>query len=167
MGFFSSEVKGPYDDIPDEQLNFYQRHIKKWQSKTPFPVSSGFEYGTEAKRGIDARLTNSLGLHDIDDLFEMKAPALHKCFIDTAHNVMALCRYVYDHLPNNNKFQQLQGKYEELQKRCIAQKDTIEKTMEQNRELIEQNKALIKQNQELQAMLIPAKQTSAAATFAR
>jgi len=160
MGLFSSEVKGPYDDIPDEQLNFYQLHIKKWQSKEPFPVSSGFEYGTKAKQGIDARLTNSLGLHDIDDLFEMKAPALYKCFIDTAHNVMSLCRYVYDHLPNNNEFQQLQGKHEELQKRCTAQETAI-------KELMEQNKALIKQNQELQSMLIPAKQTSAAASFAR
>lgn len=167
MGLFSSEVKGPYDDIPDDQLNFYQRHSKKWQSKEPFPVSSGGEYGWQAKCGVDGRLRNSLGLTNIDDLFEMKAPNLFKCFIDTAHNVMSLCRYVYDHLPNNNKFQQMQGKCDELQKRCIAQKETIEKTMEQNRELIEQNKALIKQNQELQAMLIPAKQTSAAATFAR
>ena len=160
MGLFSSEVKGPYDDIPDDQLNFYQRHIKKWQSKTPFPVSSGFEYPSKAKQGIDERLTNSLGLHDIDDLFEMKAPALYKCFIDTAHNVMTLCRYVYDHLPNNNKFQQLQGKYDELQKRCVAQETAI-------KELMKQNKALIKQNQELQSMLIPAKQKSAAASFAR
>lgn len=160
MGLFSSEVKGPYDDIPDDQLNFYQRHIKKWQSNEPFPVSSGFQYGIKAKRGIDARLTNSLGLHDIDDLFEMKAPNLYKCFIDTAHNVMTLCRYVYDHLPNNNKYQQLQGKYDELQKRCGAQENTI-------KEIMEQNKALIKQNQELQSMLIPAKQASASASFAR
>ena len=160
MGLFSSEVKGPYDDIPDEQLNFYQRHSKKWQSKEPFPVSSGGEYGWQAKCGVDGRLRNSLGLTNIDDLFEMKAPNLYGCITHTSDNIITLCKYIYNHLPNNNKFQQLQGKYEELQKRCIAQENTI-------KEIMEQNKALIKQNQELQAMLIPAKQTSAAATFAR
>ena len=160
MGLFSSKFKGPYDDIPDEQLNFYQRHIKKWQSKEPFPVSSGFEYGTKAKQGIDARLTNSLGLYDLDDLFEMKAPYLYKLFIDIGRNVHTLCKYVYEHLPNNNKYQQLQGKYDELQKRCTAQENTI-------KEITEQNKALIKQNQELQALLIPAKQASHSASFAR
>ena len=160
MGLFSSEVKGPYDDIPDEQLNFYQRHSKKWQSKEPFPVSSGGEYGWQAKCGVDGRLRNSLGLTNIDDLFEMKAPNLYGCITHTSDNIITLCKYTYNHLPNNNKFQQLQGKYEELQKRCTAQETAI-------KELMEQNKALIKQNQELQSMLIPAKQTSAAASFAR
>lgn len=160
MGLFSSEVKGPYDDIPDDQLNFYQRHIKKWQSNEPFPVSSGFQYGNKAKAGIDGRLRNSLGLTDIDDLFEMKAPNLYGCITHTSDNIITLCKYVYEHLPNNNNYQQLQGKYDELQKRCIAQENTI-------KELMEQNKTLIKQNQELQALLIPAKQASHSASFAR
>mgnify|MGYP002626530026 CR=1 FL=1 len=161
MGFFSSgSAEGPYANIPDEQLNFYQRHSKKWQSNAPFPVSSGGEYGVEAKCGIDGRLRNSLGLTNIDDLFEMKAPNLYGCITHTSDNIITLCKYVYEHLPNNNKYQQLHGKYDELQKRCVAQENTI-------KELMEQNKTLIKQNQELQDLLIPAKQKSAAASFAR
>ena len=151
---------GRYDNVPDDQLNFYQRHIKKWQSKEPFHVSSGFFYDTEAKRGIDARLTNSLGLFDLDDLFEMKAPNLYGCITHTSDNILRLSDYIGKNLPNNNKYQQLQGKYDELQKRCAAQETAI-------KELMEQNKALIKQNQELQALLIPAKQKSAAASFVR
>jgi len=161
MGFFSSgSAEGPYANIPDDQLNFYQRHSKKWQSNAPFPVSSGGEYGVEAKCGVDGRLRNSLGLTNIDDLFEMKAPHLYSIFNVTSANIIELCKYIYQELPNNNKYQQLQGKHDELQKRCVAQENTI-------KELMEQNKALIKQNQELQAMLIPAKQASHSASFVR
>ena len=166
MGLFG-EFKGKYADIPDEQLNFYQRHIKRWQSKAPFPVSSGGGYGWDAKCGIDGRLTNSLGLADIDDLFEMKAPFLYGAIKNTYEVVSKA-------LPENNKLQKVLGKYEQLQvqfqelkKRCISQKNIIESTMEQNRELIEQNKELIKQNQQLQSLLVSAKQASASATFSR
>ena len=173
MGFFG-EFKGKYEDIPDEQLNFYQRHIKRWQSNVPFPVSSGFTYGIKAKQGIDGRLTNSLGLADIDDLFEMKAPFLYGAIKNTNDTVYNLYEFVNKSLPENNKLQKIQGKYEqlekqfqELKKRCISQKKIIESTMEQNRELIEQNKELIKQNQQLQSLLVSAKKASASASFSR
>ena len=134
MGFWGYN-NGIYENVPNEQLDFNQRHIKKWQSDIPFSVSSGGSYSREARSGIDGRLRNSLGLTDIDDLLEMKAPRLFKLYTDTSNNVINLCEYTYKNLSSNNKFQQLLGKYEELQERCRHQEAMIEKLMAQNEQL--------------------------------
>ena len=118
---------------------------KKWESDAPFPVATGWTYGRDAREFIDGCLHRSLGLHNIDDLFELKASRFYKAINDIWSNSFNLCGYVYENLPNNNQYQQLQGKYEELEKRCEKQDATIEKLMEQNEKL--QNQLLEKVNE--------------------
>ena len=148
MGIFRRE-KGPYEDIPDEKLNWNQQQQKKWQSDAPFPVDSGGAYSRKGREHIDGCLHQTLGLHDIDDLFQMKAPRFYKTINDTWHNGFDLCEYIYKHLPNieaslqnNNQYQELQGRYEELKKRCKRQDAIIDHLMKRNEEL--QNQLLEK-----------------------
>lgn len=74
----------------------------------------------------------------------MKAPRFYKIYTETGENVANLCEYVYNTLPNNDKYQELQGRYEELEKRCNQQDAIIEKLMAQNEKL--QNELLDKVN---------------------
>ncbi|MGP1585774.1 MAG: hypothetical protein ACTTH3_04565 [Schwartzia sp. (in: firmicutes)] len=148
MGIFRRE-KGPYEDIPDEKLNWNQQQQKKWQSDAPFYVDSGGYFSRNARECIDGCLHQTLGLHDIDALFQMKAPRFYKVYNDTGQNIMTLCDYIYKHLPNietgiqnNNQYQELQGRYEELKKRCKRQNAIINLLMERNEEL--QNRLLEK-----------------------
>lgn len=143
MGIFRRE-KGPYENIPDEKLDWNQQQQKKWQSDAPFPVDSGGAYSRKGREHIDGCLHQTLGLHDIDDLFQMKAPRFYKIYTDTCENVFGLCEYVWKNLPNNNKYQELQGRNEELEKRCNQQDAIIEKLMAQNEKL--QNELLDKVN---------------------
>lgn len=143
MGIFRRE-KGPYEDIPDEKLDWNQQQQKKWQSDAPFPVDSGGAYSRKGREHIDGCLHQTLGLHDIDDLFQMKAPRFYKIYTDTCHNVFDIGTYIYENLPDNNKYQELQGRYEELEKRCNQQDLIIEKLMAQNEKL--QNELLDKVN---------------------
>lgn len=138
MGIFERE-KGAYADIPDERLDWNQRHQKKWESMNPFDTASGKRYDKGCKQQIDGCLQHTLGMHDIDDLFEMKAPRFYAAFRDTVQNAYDASRYLYHELPNqladNNRYQQLQGKYDELKQQC-GQKDVmIEKLMAQNEKL--------------------------------
>ena len=143
MGIFRRE-KGPYENIPDEKLDWNQQQQKKWQSDAPFPVDSGGAYSRKGRECIDGCLHSSLGLHNIDDLFQMKAPRFYKIYTETGQNVVNLCKYVYETLPNNDRYQELQGRYEELEKRCKQQDAIIEKLMAQNEKL--QNELLDKVN---------------------
>ena len=143
MGFWGSD-KRVYEDIPDEQLDWNQRQYKKWRSRDPFHTDAGSTYLDDGKRIIDARLNASLGLNDIDDLFQMKAPRFYNIYTRGIEKLNNLCNYVADNLPANNTLQQLQGKYDELQKRCEDQKAMIEKLMAQNEKL--QNQLLEKVN---------------------
>jgi len=145
VGIFRRE-KGPYENIPDEKLDWNQQQQKKWQSDAPFPVDSGGAYSRKAREALDGCLHQTLGLHDIDDLFQMKAPRFYKIYTDTCENVANLCKYVYGTLPNNDKYQELQGRYEELEKRCKQQDAIIEKLMAQNEKL--QNELLDKVNRQ-------------------
>ena len=145
MGIFRRE-KGPYENIPDEKLDWNQQQQKKWQSDAPFPVDSGGAYSRKGREHIDGCLHQTLGLHDIDDLFQMKAPRFYKIYTDTCGNVFDLCEYVYKNLPSNDKYQELQGRYEELEKRCKQQDAIIEKLMAQNEKL--QNELLDKVNEQ-------------------
>ncbi len=130
MGWFSYN-EGPYKDIPDERLDWNQQQQKKWQSNAPFPVDSGGTYPKENKVGIDSALQNSLGLTDIDDLFQMKAPRFYAVFNELADNAYNTWKIVNKNLVNHDKYKELQGKYEELQKRCEYQEALIEKLMNQ------------------------------------
>ena len=148
MGIFRRE-KGPYEDIPDEQLNWNQQQQKKWQSDAPFYVDSGGYFSRNARECIDGCLHQTLGLHDIDALFQMKAPRFYKVYNETNTNLYNLCDYIYKHLSNietslqnNNQYQELQGRYEELKKRCKRQNAIINLLMERNEEL--QNRLLEK-----------------------
>ena len=143
MGLFRRE-KGRYEDIPDEKLNWNQRYEKKWQSDAMFPVDSGGAYSRKAREALDGCLHQSLGLSNIDDIFQLKAPRFFKAYNDTCINVFDLCEYVYKNLPNNDKYQELQGRYEELKKRCKQQDAIIEKLMAQNEKL--QNELIEKVN---------------------
>ena len=150
MGIFRRE-KGPYEDVPDEKLNWNQQQQKKWQSDAPFYVDSGGYFSRNARECIDGCLHQTLGLHDIDALFQMKAPRFYKVYNATGQNIMTLCDYIYKHLPNieagiqnNNQYQELQGRYEELKQRCKRQDAIINLLMERNKELqnllLEKNK---------------------------
>ncbi len=143
MGIFRRE-KGPYENIPDEKLDWNQQQQKKWQSDAPFPVDSGGAYSRKAREALDGCLHQTLGILDIDDLFQMKAPRFYKIYTDTCENVFNLCEYIGKNLPDNNKYQELQGRYEELEKRCNQQDAIIEKLMAQNEKL--QNELLDKVN---------------------
>lgn len=148
MGIFRRE-KGPYDDIPDEKLNWNQQQQKKWQSDAPFYVDSGGYFSRNARECIDGCLHQTLGLHDIDALFQMKAPRFYAVYNQTNDHVYDLCEYIYKHLPNieagiqnNNQYQELQGRYAELKKRCKRQDAVIDHLMRRNEEL--QNQLLEK-----------------------
>ena len=143
VGLFRRE-KGRYEDIPDEKLDWNQRQMKKWQSDAPFPVDSGGAYTRKGRECIDGCLHQSLGLHNVDDLFQLKAPRFYEIYNDTCNNVFDLCEYVYKNLPNNDKYQELKGQYEELKKRCKQQDAIIEKLMAQNEKL--QNELIEKVN---------------------
>ena len=65
----------------------------KWTDRGPFYVEKGWSYSEACKQQIDGRLMRSLGLDDIDDLFEMKAPVFHQQIKTLAHNVDVICQY--------------------------------------------------------------------------
>ncbi len=144
MGWFSKDKK-PYKDIPDEKLDFNQQQEKKWSSNMPFYVASGGYYTPEARAGLANRLMHSFGTHKLDDVIEMRAPRFYHSFHATGTNIENLCKYVYENLEDNINLQQLQGKYDELQKRCEDQKVMIEKLMAQNEKL--QNQLLERSNE--------------------
>ncbi len=134
MGFWGSD-KRVFEDVPDEQLNWNQKKFKQWRSRDPIHTKSGLVYEDDGRRIIDARLNASLGLNNIDDLLEMKAPRFFYTIERIWQDEYDLAKYIVENLPNNNQYQQLQGKYDELQKKCEEQKAMIEKLMAQNEKL--------------------------------
>lgn len=70
-----------------------QQRKSKWTDRGPFHVEGGWSYSEACKQQIDGRLMRSLGLDDIDDLFEMKAPVFHQQIKTLAHNVDVICQY--------------------------------------------------------------------------
>ena len=143
MGLFSRE-KGAYADIPDEELDWNQRALKKYQSNEPFYVDTGSYYTRDHREQIDGCMNRSLGLRDFDDFLQMKAPRFYNIYTGVNKSINALCDYVVDNLPANNKLQQLQGENNQLKKQCADQKAMIDKLMAQNEKL--QNQLIDKVN---------------------
>ena len=143
MGLFKRE-KRVYEDIPDDQLDWNQRALKKYMSPEPFYVDSGKAYNLKHREQINVNLHQNLGLSDLDDLLQMKAPRFYDIYTQGIKNLNNLCDYVGTNLPANNKLQQLKGQYDELQKRCEYQETLIKQLMEQNEKL--QNQILDKTN---------------------
>lgn len=143
MGLFGRS-KGKYEDIPDEQLDWNQRALKKYSSPEPFYVDSGKAYNLKHREQINVNLHQNLGLSDLDDLFQMKAPRFYDIYTQGIKNLNSLCDYVAENLPANNKLQQLQGENNQLKKQCADQKAMIDKLMAQNEKL--QNQLIDKVN---------------------
>lgn len=70
-----------------------QPRKSKWTDKGPFHVEGGWSYNEACKQQIDGRLMKSLGLDDIDDLFEMKAPVFYQRIKTLGHNIDVICQY--------------------------------------------------------------------------
>ncbi len=71
-----------------------QPRKSKWRDKGPFYVDGGSRYYDEGcKQQIDGRMMKSLGLDNIDDLFEMKAPNFDQRIKTLGHNVCVICEY--------------------------------------------------------------------------
>ncbi len=124
MGLFGNSYRGIYADIPDDQLDPYELHIKKWQSDKPFDVSTGGYYNTACKQQIDGRLMKNLGLTSIDDLFEMKAPLFHRRIRTLAKNVVAIGDYVQGIEESQDK---ILNHLKKIEEQIQAQQALIEK----------------------------------------
>lgn len=143
MGLFGRS-KGKLEDIPDEQLTWNQRQSKKYNSPETFWCDSDYGYNEKHRDVICACLSQSLGCNNLDDLIQMRAPRFHHAYTTNSETLYDVAKYIYDNLPNNNQYQQLQGKYDELQQRCEKQDEIIEKLMTQNEKL--QNQLIEKAN---------------------
>lgn len=87
MGFLGN------DKIEKTEQQQQQPRKSKWTDRGPFYVESGASYSEACKQQIDGRLMKSLGLDDLDDLFEMKAPVFDKRIKTLGHNVHVICTY--------------------------------------------------------------------------
>lgn len=83
-----------------------QQPIKsRWTDRGPFFVESGGSYSIDCKQQIDGRMMRSLGLDNIDDLLEMKAPNFYERIKIMKHNVDVIGQYC-EYFTNELKKQQ-------------------------------------------------------------
>ncbi len=79
-----------------------QPRKSKWRDKGPFYVDGGSRYYDEGcKQQIDGRMMKSLGLDNIDDLLEMKAPNFDQRIKTLGGNVVYIgnyCKYFEEEL---------------------------------------------------------------------
>lgn len=112
-------------NTPDDQLAWNQRHWKRWHSQQPFITENGTVYNVTHKNYIDENLYTHFSCSDLDDLMEMKAPKFWHYFYKLYEKVKNLSKFLKTNIKTNNDYQQLQGRYEELKKRCEQQEAII------------------------------------------
>lgn len=97
-----------------------QQRKSKWNDRGPFYVERGGYYDEGCKQQIDGRLMKSLGLDNIDDLFEMKAPNFDERIKTLGHNVVVLgnyCEYITEELKKQTAaLQQLSEQISDLKR---------------------------------------------------
>ena len=119
---------------PQQELTFPQKVHRIWHSNQNYVTAGGYEYDWQLKKQMDTRLFNNLGTSNLDDLMEIKAPHFYEFFYDMYERVFKIYKYLRNNVKSNNDYQQLLGKYEELQKRCDQQEALIRDFMSRHSE---------------------------------
>lgn len=123
---------------PQQQETLVQRVQRIWHSNQNYVTKAGFEFDWQLKKQMDTRLFNNLGTTNIDSLLEIKAPIFFESFYNLCEWIVNMgrnVRFIKKNMQSNNDYQQLLGKYEELQKHCEKQDALIQKFMENHSEI--------------------------------
>ena len=113
-------------DIPDEQLNVFQRHWKRWKGQDIFVTESGSSYNRTHKAQMDSRMYTNLGCSSLDDLLEMKAPKFFLYFYELCSNVHWLCKQIQKQQKNETSYEDLLAENKALKQRCKELEALIE-----------------------------------------
>lgn len=121
-------------DIPDEQLNVFQRHWKRWNGQDVFVTENGGKYDRTHKAQMDSRMYTNLGCSDLDGLLEMKAPKFFLYFYELCANVYWLCKQIKEQQKNETNYEELLAENKALKQRCKELEASIETLKEQQQE---------------------------------
>ena len=128
------QVQAQQQPQQQQELTFPQKVHRIWHSDRNYVTAGGYEYDWQLKKQMDGRLFSNLGTSNLDDLMEIKAPHFYEFFYNMCERTHKIYKYLRNNIKSNNDYQQLLGKYEELQKHCEKQDALIQKLMEHHLE---------------------------------